>query len=124
MFKAQKIYQAEFSQVSYYHYNLKLQQMFHFKYVLEICKGQILKIFVFIYHFDMKFYHVNIPIFHTSLKIVFDMKTIEVQRLYLISKQEGASGKKTRNKHSLSCIYKGLFSTINICLDRVCKRIF
>ena len=33
MFKAQKIYQAEFSQVSHYHYNLKLQQMFHFKYV-------------------------------------------------------------------------------------------
>ena len=124
MFKAQKIYQAEFSQVSHYHYNLKLQQMFHFKYVLEICKSQILKIFVFIYHFDMKFYHVNIPIFHSSLKIVFDIKTIEVQRLYLIPKQEGASGKKTRNKHSLSCIYKGLFSTINICLDRVCKRIF
>ena len=66
MFKAQKIYQAEFSQVSHYHYNLKLQQMFHFKYVLDICKGQILKIFVFIHHFDLKFYHVNIPIFHTS----------------------------------------------------------
>ena len=66
MFKAQKIYQAEFSQVSHYHYNLKLQ--LYFNYVLEICnrKGQILKIFVFIYHFDMKFYHVNIPIFHTS----------------------------------------------------------
>ena len=132
MFKAQKIYQAEFSQVSHYHYNLKLQQMFHFKYVLEICKGQILKIFVFIHHFDMKFYHVNIPIFTphkylkkiAELKIVVDIKTIEVQRLYLISKQEGASGKKTRNKHSLGCIYKGLFSTINICLDRVCKRIF
>ena len=59
-----------------------------------------------------------------ELKIVVDIKTIEVQRLYLISKQEGASGKKTRNKHSLGCIYKGLFSTINICLDRVCKRIF
>ena len=59
-----------------------------------------------------------------KLKIVVDIKTIEVQRLYLISKQEGASGKKTRNKHSLGCIYKGLFSTINICLDRVCKRNF
>ena len=54
-----------------------------------------------------------------ELKIVVDIKTIKVQRLYLISKQEGASGKKKRNKHSL-----GLFSTINICLDRVCKRIF
>ena len=32
-----------------------------------------------------------------ELKIVVDIKTIEVQRLYLISKQEGASGKKTRN---------------------------
>ena len=42
MFKAQKIYQVEFSQVSHYHYNLKLQQMFYFNYVLEICKGQIL----------------------------------------------------------------------------------
>ena len=59
-----------------------------------------------------------------ELKIVVGIKAIEVQRLYLISKQEGASGKKTRNKHSLGCIYKGLFSTINICLDRVCKRIF
>ena len=59
-----------------------------------------------------------------ELKIVVDIKTIEVQRLHLISKQEGASGKKTRNKHSLGCRYKGLFSTINICLDRVCKRIF
>ena len=59
-----------------------------------------------------------------ELKIVVDIKTIEVQRLYLISKQEGASGKKTRNKHSLDCMYQGLFSTINICLDRVCKRIF
>ena len=36
-----------------------------------------------------------------ELKIVVDIKTIEVQRVYLISKQEGASGKKTRNKHSL-----------------------
>ena len=33
-----------------------------------------------------------------ELKIV-DVKTMKVQRLYLISKQEGASGKKTRNKH-------------------------
>ena len=57
-----------------------------------------------------------------ELKIVVDIKTIKVQRLYSISKQEGASGKKTRNKHSLGCIY--IFSTINICLDRVCKRIF
>ena len=38
-----------------------------------------------------------------ELKIVVDIKTIEVQRLYLISKQEGASGKKTRNKHSMGC---------------------
>ena len=44
-----------------------------------------------------------------ELKIVVDIKTIEVQRLYLISKPEGASGKKTRNKHSLDCIYKGFF---------------
>ena len=44
-----------------------------------------------------------------ELKIVVDIKRIKVQRLYLISKQEGASTKKTRNKHSLSCIYKGLF---------------
>ena len=66
MFKAQKAYQAEFSQVSHYRYNLKLQQMFYFNYVLEICKGQILKIFPFIHHFYMEFYHVNIPIFQTS----------------------------------------------------------
>ena len=44
-----------------------------------------------------------------ELKIVVDIKTIKGQRLYLISKQEGASGKKTRNKHSLGCIYKGFF---------------
>ena len=66
MFKAQNIYQAEFSQVSHYHYNLKLQQMSYFNHVLEICKGQIVKIFVFIHHFDVKSYHVNISIFHTS----------------------------------------------------------
>ena len=66
MFKAQKIYQAEFSQVSHSHHNLKLRQTFYFNYGLEICKGQILKIFVFIHHLNMKFYHVNIPIFHTS----------------------------------------------------------
>ena len=41
MFKAQKIYQAEFSQVSHDHYNLKLNMMFYFNYVLEICKDQI-----------------------------------------------------------------------------------
>ena len=44
-----------------------------------------------------------------ELKIVVDIKTIKVQGLYLISKQEGASGKKTRNKHSLGCIYKAFF---------------
>ena len=54
-----------------------------------------------------------------ELKMVVGIKTIEVQRPYLISKQEGASGKKTRNKHSLGCIYKGFFSAINICLEYV-----
>ena len=48
-----------------------------------------------------------------ELKIVVDIKTIKVQRLYLISKQEGASGKKTRNKLTFTGLYiQGPFSTI------------
>ena len=35
----------------------------------------------------------------TEFKIVVRIQTIAVQRLYLISKQEGASGKKTINIH-------------------------
>ena len=47
----------------------------------------------------------------TQFKIVVRIQTITVQRLHLISKQEGASGKKN-NKHSLGCTHKSFFSTI------------
>ena len=59
-----------------------------------------------------------------ELKIVVDIKTIKVQRLYLISKQEGASRKKRQETNIHWAVYTRPFFYINIFLDRVCKRIF
>ena len=44
-----------------------------------------------------------------ELKIVVDIKTIEVQRLYLISKQEGASGKKDKKQTFTGLYIQGPF---------------
>ena len=44
-----------------------------------------------------------------ELKIVVDIKTIKVQRLYLISKQEGASRKKDKKQTFTGLYIQGPF---------------